>query len=62
MFSFIVVDLMLSSDMTYVLICLLRADRRRMDIKEAGGVKIARCIYIFFNAGAAISMDGTAKT
>ena len=34
LFLFIEVDLMLSSDMTYVLICLLRADRRRMDMKE----------------------------
>ena len=34
LFLFILVDLMLSSDMTYVLICLLRADRRRMDMKE----------------------------
>ena len=56
LFLFIRVDLMLSSDMTYVLICLLRADRRRMDIKKEAVVKIRGCVYKSFNSDAAISM------
>ena len=40
LFLFITVDLMLSSHMTYVLICLLRADGRRMDISEVGWVEV----------------------
>ena len=41
---FITVDLMLSSDMTYVLICLPRADRRRMDMEEQAVQAVGVCL------------------
>lgn len=44
LFLFITVDLMLSSDMTYVLICLLRVDRRRMDMREQVVQAVGICL------------------
>jgi hypothetical protein len=42
--------------MTYVFKWLLRADRRRMDIKKKVVVQVARCVYILIDESSVILM------